>query len=162
MTSCWIMCLRVYKYFIEVYPMICVMLWSIDVKKLSNWWIFVKNSARNIQWAWRVNQISGMLKSVASIDYIKFSLVAIEKGLELCNERAQQVSISLISFLNQRISDRSSLRANDACLRLGPHQFCSLLLSTIRLEFHDTRHSIPGTLSFGSEKNSHHQAIHFS
>lgn len=33
-----------------------------------------------------------MLKSVQSMDYIKFSLSAIEKGIQLCEERAQQVS----------------------------------------------------------------------
>lgn len=32
-----------------------------------------------------------MLKSVASLDYIKFSLAAIEKGLELCAQKAKQV-----------------------------------------------------------------------
>lgn len=32
-----------------------------------------------------------MLKSVATADYIKFSLVAIEKGIQLCEERAKQV-----------------------------------------------------------------------
>ncbi|EYB91593.1 hypothetical protein Y032_0204g1887 [Ancylostoma ceylanicum] len=35
--------------------------------------------------------IPGMLKSVASLDYIKFSLAAIEKGLQLCKQKAKQV-----------------------------------------------------------------------
>ncbi|GMT00082.1 hypothetical protein PENTCL1PPCAC_22256 [Pristionchus entomophagus] len=34
--------------------------------------------------------VEGMLKSVATADYIKFSLVAIEKGIQLCEERAKQ------------------------------------------------------------------------
>jgi|UniRef100_A0AC35FMH7 hypothetical protein len=34
--------------------------------------------------------VEGMLRSVESKDYIKFSLAAIEKGLKLCNERAKQ------------------------------------------------------------------------
>ena len=36
-----------------------------------------------------------MLKSVATSDYIKFSLAAIEKGIQLCEERAQQVNIPI-------------------------------------------------------------------
>jgi hypothetical protein len=36
------------------------------------------------------NFISGMLRSVQSKDYIKFSLAAIEKGLKLCADRAKQ------------------------------------------------------------------------
>jgi hypothetical protein len=35
--------------------------------------------------------VEGMLRSVQSKDYIKFSLAAIEKGIQLCNERAKQV-----------------------------------------------------------------------
>ncbi|WKX89367.1 hypothetical protein Q1695_008763 [Nippostrongylus brasiliensis] len=34
--------------------------------------------------------VEGMLKSVASLDYIKFSLAAIEKGLQLCAQKAKQ------------------------------------------------------------------------
>jgi hypothetical protein len=44
--------------------------------------------------------VEGMLKSVQSKDYIKFSLAAIEKGIQLCNDRAKQVinsSLLLIS-----------------------------------------------------------------
>lgn len=35
--------------------------------------------------------VDGMLRSVQSKDYIKFSLAAIEKGIQLCKERAKQV-----------------------------------------------------------------------
>ncbi|KIH44406.1 hypothetical protein ANCDUO_25569 [Ancylostoma duodenale] len=35
-----------------------------------------------------------MLKSVASLDYIKFSLAAIEKGLQLCKQKAKQKDTS--------------------------------------------------------------------
>ncbi|KAI1713587.1 CRAL/TRIO domain-containing protein [Ditylenchus destructor] len=34
--------------------------------------------------------VEGMLRSVQSKDYIKFSLAAIEKGVKLCNDRAEQ------------------------------------------------------------------------
>ncbi|KAI6234517.1 SEC14-like protein 2 [Aphelenchoides fujianensis] len=34
--------------------------------------------------------VEGMVRSVQSKDYIKFSLAAIEKGIELCNQRAAQ------------------------------------------------------------------------
>ncbi|CAD6184208.1 unnamed protein product [Caenorhabditis auriculariae] len=34
--------------------------------------------------------VEGLLKSVASLDYIKFSLAAIEKGLKLCEQKAQE------------------------------------------------------------------------
>ncbi|CAI4225201.1 unnamed protein product [Auanema sp. JU1783] len=34
--------------------------------------------------------VEGLVKSVASLDYIKFSLMAIEKGLQLCEMRAKQ------------------------------------------------------------------------
>ncbi|CAD5208282.1 unnamed protein product [Bursaphelenchus xylophilus] len=36
--------------------------------------------------------VEGMLRSVESKDYIKFSLAAIEKGIELCQERAKQTN----------------------------------------------------------------------
>jgi hypothetical protein len=36
-------------------------------------------------------QFTGMLRSVQSREYIQFSLAAIEKGVELCNQRALQV-----------------------------------------------------------------------
>ncbi|KAI6203699.1 hypothetical protein M3Y94_00586800 [Aphelenchoides besseyi] len=36
--------------------------------------------------------VEGMLRSVQSKDYIKFSLAAIEKGIQLCDERAKQTN----------------------------------------------------------------------
>ncbi|CAI5437927.1 unnamed protein product [Caenorhabditis angaria] len=34
--------------------------------------------------------VEGLLRSVASLDYIKFSLAAIEKGMKLCEEKAKE------------------------------------------------------------------------
>lgn len=36
--------------------------------------------------------VEGMLRSVQSKDYIKFSLCAIEKGIQLCSLRAKQTN----------------------------------------------------------------------
>lgn len=45
------------------------------------------------------NLYKGMLRSVQSKDYIKFSLAAIEKGIQLCHERAKQVNCFFLNLL---------------------------------------------------------------
>uniref|UniRef100_A0A0K0D5F8 Glutaminase n=1 Tax=Angiostrongylus cantonensis TaxID=6313 RepID=A0A0K0D5F8_ANGCA len=54
----------------------------------------------------------GMLKSVASLDYIKFSLAAIEKGLQLCAQKAKQPD--LLSSSDQIINLSSTLCGGSA------------------------------------------------
>jgi hypothetical protein len=52
--------------------------------------------------------VEGMLRSVQSKDYIKYSLSAIEKGIQLCDDRAKQVAKTYKFINNLPILDRPS------------------------------------------------------
>ena len=116
----------------------------------------------------------GMLRSVQSKDYIKvgytvigkgsfchpikFSLAAIEKGIELCRLRAhqtgqpfEQMMVSKKPFKKAYIQLFSSAR-----VRSGSHKFGPLFLQTIRFFLHHFGHAFPGTLSPRFAQNSDH------